>query len=278
MKIGYLGPNGSFTHNVALAVFPQEELIAFDSITNVIQNKENDFVDYAIVPVENAIEGSVHESIDYLFHQSNLEAIYEIIQPIKQCLLVTDLSKEIEVVYSHPQAIAQSRKFIEKYYQNISFEVTSSTAFAAKFISENPEKPFAAIAPLAAQKEYGLKILEKDIQEIDANFTRFWILGSRKYEKQISLERKKSKMSLALTLPNNLPGALYKALSVFAWRGIDLTKIESRPLKTVLGEYYFIIDLLLENETLLAYALEELLNIGINFKVLGKYPVYIMGD
>lgn len=108
MKIGYLGPNGSFTHNVALAVFPQEELIAFDSITNVIQNKENDFVDYAIVPVENAIEGSVHESIDYLFHQSNLEAIYEIIQPIKQCLLVTDLSKEIEVVYSHPQAIAQS--------------------------------------------------------------------------------------------------------------------------------------------------------------------------
>ena len=82
------------------------------------------------------------------------------------------------------------------------------------------------------------------------------------------------KVSLALTLPDNLPGALYKALSVFAWRGIDLTKIESRPLKTALGEYFFIVDVENKNDTLVSFALEELSVLGIGYKILGRYDVY----
>ena len=88
------------------------------------------------------------------------------------------------------------------------------------------------------------------------------------------LKEEDQKISLALTLPDNLPGALYKALSTFAWRGIDLTKIESRPLKTILGEYFFIIDFENHNEKLVSFALEELTSIGIHYKILGKYAVY----
>jgi len=89
MKVGYLGPSGSFTHNVAVKAFPEANRMPFANITEVIKSYEEGFVDYAIIPVENSIEGSVHETLDYLFHQAEIEAIAEIIQPIKQQLLAT---------------------------------------------------------------------------------------------------------------------------------------------------------------------------------------------
>ncbi|KXT66024.1 Prephenate dehydratase [Streptococcus gallolyticus] len=150
--------------------------------------------------------------------------------------------------------------------------MTASTAYAARFIAEHPEENFAAIAPVAAAKEYGLEIIAQDIQEMDENYTRFWVLGHQKWS--FDLAKLNQKVSLALTLPDNLPGALYKALSVFAWRGIDLTKIESRPLKTALGEYFFIVDVENKNDTLVSFALEELSVLGIGYKILGRYDVY----
>ncbi|MBM7636767.1 prephenate dehydratase [Streptococcus saliviloxodontae] len=272
MKVGYLGPSGSFTHNSALKAFPNEELIPFANITEVIKSYEEGLVDYAIVPVENSIEGSVHETSDYLFHQADIKTVIEIIQPIKQQLMATDDQKVIEKIFSHPQAIAQGKKFIKENYPEAKIEVTASTAYAARFVAQHPDKPFAAIAPHAAAKEYGLTVIAKDIQEIEENYTRFWVLGQQ--SRELDLPRLASKVSLAITLPDNLPGALYKALSVFAWRGIDLTKIESRPLKTVLGEYFFIIDFKNDNDDLVGYALEELTSLGINTKVLGQYNVY----
>ena len=127
--------------------------------------------------------------------------------------------------------MAQGKKFIDEHYPDAQLEVTASTAYAARYVSEHPEQPFAAIAPKSSAGEYGLELIAQDIQEMEANFTRFWVLGAR-VAPQIPLQvATAKKMSLALTLPDNLPGALYKALSTFAWRGIDLTKIESRPLK-----------------------------------------------
>ena len=114
--------------------------------------------------------------------------------------------------------------------------------------------------------------MAKDIQEIEKNYTRFWVLGNTVPE--ILLNQIDCKLTLALTLPDNMPGALYKALSTFAWRGIDLTKIESRPLKTVLGEYFFIIDCDYTKEKLAQFALEELTAVGIGYKILGAYQVY----
>lgn len=272
MKVGYLGPSGSFTHNVAVKAFPEANRMPFANITEVIKSYEEGLVDYAIIPVENSIEGSVHETLDYLFHQAEIEAIAEIIQPIKQQLLATAQDKKIEKIFSHPQAIAQGKKYIKAHYPNAKIEMTASTAYAARFIAEHPEENFAAIAPVAAAKEYGLEIIAKDIQEMDENYTRFWVLGHQK--RSFDLAKLNQKVSLALTLPDNLPGALYKALSVFAWRGIDLTKIESRPLKTALGEYFFIVDVEDKNDTLVSFALEELSVLGIDYKILGRYDVY----
>ena len=272
MYVAYLGPRGSFTHQVAQQAFPDAELLAFANITEVIKAFESGQVDFSVIPVENSIEGSVHETLDYLFHQAEIHAVAEIIQPIAQQLMATSQGKDIEVIYSHPQAIAQGKQYILKHYPQARIEMTASTAYAARHVAEHPDEAYAAIAPHAAAEEYGLEVIAQDIQEIDENFTRFWLLG--KEAPEIQLPSQASKVSLALTLPDNLPGALYKAMSVFAWRGIDLTKIESRPLKTALGEYFFIIDADNSQPDLVAFSLKELTSLGISYKILGNYLVY----
>ena len=276
MKIAYLGPKGSFSHHVVQTAFPNEELQAFANITDVIKAYEQGLVDYSVVPVENSIEGSVHESLDYLFHQADIQAVAEIVQPIHQQLMAVPGQSKIEKIFSHPQALAQGKKFIDEHYQEAQLEVTASTAYAARFIAEHPDQPFAAIAPRNSAAEYGLELIAEDIQEMEANFTRFWVLGSE--IPTLPLQPQDEKMSLALTLPDNLPGALYKALSTFAWRGIDLTKIESRPLKTALGEYFFIIDVDYSAKELVHFAKQELETIGIQYKILGTYPIFTIRD
>lgn len=276
MKIAYLGPKGSFSHHVVQTAFPNEELQAFANITDVIKAYEQGLVDYSVVPVENSIEGSVHESLDYLFHQADIQAVAEIVQPIHQQLMAVPGHTKIEKIFSHPQALAQGKKFIEEHYPKAQLEVTASTAYAARFIAEHPDQPFAAIAPRNSAREYGLELIAEDIQEMEANFTRFWVLGAE--IPKIPLNSQAEKMSLALTLPDNLPGALYKALSTFAWRGIDLTKIESRPLKTALGEYFFIIDVDFSAKELVHFARQELETIGIRYKILGTYPIFTIRD
>ena len=272
MYVAYLGPRGSFTHQVAQQAFPEADLLAFANITEFIKAYESGQVDFSVIPVENSIEGSVHETLDYLFHQAEIHAVAEIIQPIAQQLMATSQGKDIEVIYSHPQAIAQGKQYIREHYPHARIEMTASTAYAARYVAEHPDEAYAAIAPHAAAEEYGLEVIAQDIQEIDENFTRFWLLG--KEAPEIQLPSQASKVSLALTLPDNLPGALYKAMSVFAWRGIDLTKIESRPLKTALGEYFFIIDADNSQPDLVAFSLKELTSLGISYKILGNYLVY----
>ena len=272
MYVAYLGPRGSFTHQVAQQAFPNADLLAFANITEVIKAFESGQVDFSVIPVENSIEGSVHETLDYLFHQAEIHAVAEIIQPIAQQLMATSQGKDIEVIYSHPQAIAQGKQYIREHYPHARIEMTASTAYAARYVAEHPDEAYAAIAPHAAAEEYGLEVIAQNIQEIDENYTRFWLLG--KEAPKIQLPSQASKVSLALTLPDNLPGALYKAMSVFAWRGIDLTKIESRPLKTALGEYFFIIDADNSQPDLVAYSLKELTSLGISYKILGNYLVY----
>ena len=275
MKVAFLGPKGSFSHHVAQEAFPQADLVPYQNITEVMKAYEGKEVDYSVVPVENSIEGSVHETLDYLFHQAEIQAVAEIVQPIKQQLLATSLDKPIEKVFSHPQALAQGKGYIRQHYPE-AIEITASTAYAARFVAEHPDQPFAAIAPRTAAVEYGLQVVAQDIQEMEENFTRFWILGQT--TPSLKLVKQEEKQSLALTLPDNLPGALYKALSTFAWRGIDLTKIESRPLKTALGEYFFIIDIDNERKELVDFAYQELATLGITFKILGSYPVFQIQD
>ena len=156
--------------------------------------------------------------------------------------------------------------------------MTTSTSYAARYVSQHPELPIAAIAPLEAKDEYGLEVVASNIQEMDQNFTRFWILGQRPFEGSRSLKKAASKDSLAITLPSNIAGSLCQALSTFASRELNLTKIESRPLKTALGEYFFIIDVVDADEALFASAYQELESLGVSIKTLGRYSVYELND
>lgn len=148
----------------------------------------------------------------------------------------------------------------------------------AEYVKNNPDLPAAAVANSFAAKMYDLEFIAENIQDLAGNSTRFWLLGKEK--QSFDLNQTKDKVTLALTLPDNLPGALHKAISVFAWRDIDMTKIESRPLRTRLGQYFFIIDLEnnATNSLKIPYALEELAGLGVNVRLLGNYSVYSLGE
>lgn len=270
MKIAHLGPQGSFSEAAAQTAFPNDDLLPQKTIIHAILALEKDEADFAVVPIENSIEGSVTQTVDYLFHKTELSAVAELILPVHHQLLATAKTKKIEQIYSHPQALAQTRVFLRENYPQAQLEVVDSTAAGAEYVANHPEENCAAIAPIGAQKCYKLQILQENIEDVSDNYTRFWVLG--KSAPDLNLTEKSSKTSVALTLPSNLPGALHKALSSLAWRDINMTKIESRPLRTQLGEYFFIIDL--EENPQIKYALEELESLNITARLLGKYKVY----
>ena len=264
MKVGYLGPIGSFTYSATLAAFPDATLIPYASIPACLKAIEQQEVACSIIPIENTIEGTVNASL---------------VLPIQQQLMVAKENQAIwqqsQKILSHPQALAQSQMFLAKNFPEAILEATPSTAYAAKYIAEHPELPFAAIAPKLSAEMYDLTIVEKNIQDLSVNQTRFWVLGSENLA--ISFPLSEKKITLAITMPSNVPGSLHKALSVFSWRGINLSKIESRPLKTKLGEYFFLMDLVNDQpEKLIEAALTELELIGAEIKILGDYPIYVL--
>ena len=271
MKVGYLGPKNSFTFAAASSFFDEEVLEAFASIPLSLQAIENKDIDYVVVPIENSLEGSVHASIDRLFNKENLQVFQEIILPIRQQFLMAT-EQMPEKILSHPQALAQSQQFLEANYPNVPLEAVASTTFAAEYVATHPDERVAAIASPAAAKEYGLLTVSADIQDNDLNQTRFWVIGQRG-ENQLTTQVAE-KATLFITVPQNMPGSLHKILSTFAWREIDLNKIESRPLKTSLGEYFFVLDLVVaNNQKLIAYAVKEIELLGGTVQQLGMYPI-----
>ncbi|MDR1567214.1 MAG: prephenate dehydratase [Streptococcaceae bacterium] len=272
MKVGYLGPIGSFTYTASRSAYPDETLIPLATISECIHAYEHQQVDVAVIPIENSIEGSVHQSIDYLFHKGDINVCHEIILPIAQQLMVVDKENAIEKIFSHPQALAQTEQFRNEYFPDVAVEMTPSTAYAARFIAEHPELPYAAIAPSLSAEKYQLEIIHRDIQDVTLNNTRFWVLGQD--TNRLPLPKIGIKSSLALVLPQNLAGALYQALAIFSLHSIDLTKIESRPLKTVLGEYFFLLDMTVKNLETINHAITELKQNQITVKSFGIYDTY----
>ena len=271
MKVGYLGPKNSFTFAAASSFFGEEVLEAFASIPLSLQAIEQQVIDYVVVPIENSLEGSVHASIDRLFNKENLQVFQEIILPIRQQFLMAQPAQPTKIL-SHPQALAQSQQFLEKNYPDVPLEAVASTTFAAEYVANHPEEQLAAIASPAAAKEYGLVTVAADIQDNDLNQTRFWVIGQR--GENLLTAKTPEKGTLFITAPKNMPGALHKILSTFAWREIDLSKIDSRPLKTSLGEYFFVLDLAIaDNQKLIGYALKEIELLGGQVQQLGMYPV-----
>lgn len=279
MKVGYLGPQRSFTYQAAGTCFATTDLVAYPSIPACLKAVETGELDYGVVPLENSLEGSVHATIDSLFHRPGLQVIREIILPIKQQLLTANQLPlaEIRRVLSHPQALAQSQAFLEEYLPEAQLEAVASTTHAAQYVKAHPEEAVAAIASKDAAEHYGLTITSQDIQDNEGNQTRFWVVARPKQSKQSP--GRPVKQTLLLTLPSNQPGALYQVLQAFGWRKIDLSKIESRPLKTSLGEYFFVVDLVWDKDPLLIEnAITEIKLLGAAVRNLGAYPITLVTE
>ncbi len=282
-KVGYLGPKGTFTKIAVNELFPAEEKIPYETIPASIDAVTKGDVEYAVVPLENAIEGSVNITVDYLIHEQNLPIVGEIVVPIRQHLMVHPQNKEkwedVTSVLSHSHAIAQCHKFLHTTMPNVDLQYVKSTGAAAEYVHEHPEECIAAIGNELAAKEYGLDIVKKDIHDYDNNHTRFVIL--HKNEVELSTEHRYyggDRTSLMITLPLDYSGALHQVLSAFAWRKLNLSKIESRPTKTGLGNYFFLIDVEMKmDEVLIPGVVAELEALDCSVRVLGSYPYYFIG-
>lgn len=275
-RIAYLGPEASFTYLATKGLFPNEWLVAQNSIPDCISAVADGKVDLVVVPVENALEGSVPLTIDYLFHEADLFVTAEIQSKIQQHLLVNKNYKdnwrdEIQAIYSHPHALAQCHKYLFYNFSSIPQNQYSSTAAAAKLVSESDEC-IAAIGNASAAEKYNLHVAESNIHDFHFNHTRFFVLSRHNLRLPEEEATSGPKTTFMITLPIDRSGALHQVLSVFAWRHLNLSKIESRPLKTGLGDYFFIVDILAdEHETMMKGAVEELHALGCSVKSLGTY-------
>ncbi|RHW38670.1 prephenate dehydratase [Lysinibacillus yapensis] len=279
-QIAYLGPEASFTYLATKNLFPKEQLIPLTTIPECFEAVSTGKVDLAVVPIENAIEGTVTLTIDYLYHESDLFVVAEGLSKIQQHLMVHKAQKnhweKIEEIYSHPHALAQCHKYLYYRFSNVPLHQYSSTSAAAKYVSEHPERCIAAIGNTSSAEKYDLEIVEKNIHDFHFNHTRFLVLSKTNTRLPIEGSDGIAKTTLMLTLPVNVSGALHQVLSVFAWRKLDLSKIESRPLKTGLGEYFFIMDILAdEHNPMMKGAMEELAVLGCTVKSVGTYYTYL---
>ena len=242
-SLAYLGPIGTNSETAALAYADwlsrtqqvQATLSPYPSIASALQSVAKGEVEQTVVPIENSIEGSVTVVLDTLWQADNLQVHRELTIPISHGLLsFAESLTQLKTVYSHPQALAQCQKWLENYLPQVQLVPTKSTTEGIKLLKN--DSTAAAIASPRASELYQVPLLKSDIKDRPDNCTRFWIISS-------DLSNSGSHLSLAFSLPQNAPGALVKALEIFARREINLSKIESRPTKRYMGEYIFFIDL-----------------------------------
>ncbi|WP_126427927.1 prephenate dehydratase [Brevibacillus marinus] len=277
-KIAFLGPSGTFTEEAARSLpLGDVQYQPCASIMHVLDAVARDEADYAVVPIENSIEGSVNSTLDYLIHGVEMPILAELALPISQHLVVARRSEllplsAITKVVSHPHAVAQCHHFLQEYMPQVEIEYANSTALAAQLVSQHPEQPWAAIATRLTVELYPLMFARNNIEDFPNNFTRFVLVGKQ----PLALPQASSeKTTIVVTLPEDFPGALYQVLAAFAWRKINLSRIESRPTKKGLGSYYFVIDIEQRmDEVLLPGAFAEIEALGCQVRQLGTYPVY----
>ncbi|MEL6439606.1 MAG: prephenate dehydratase [Cyanobacteria bacterium J06621_8] len=272
LTLAYLGPNGTNSETAALAYSSwileehnlTAELCPFPSIASAMQSVAQQKTAQAVIPIENSIEGSVTVVLDSLWQSDKLWVHRELTLPIFHSLLsfASDLT-ELKTVYSHPQALAQCQQWLAKFLPQARLVPTKSTTEGIKFLKT--DRTSAAVASPRAGKLYQVPALRVDIKDRPDNCTRFWIVSSEP-------SKIGSHLSLAFSLPKNAPGALVKALEIFARREINLSKIESRPSKRSLGEYIFFIDLEgNSNEAYIKDALADLSACTDVLRIFGNY-------
>lgn len=274
-KIAYLGPHGTYTEEATCVLEHMNDIeaIPYPTIIDCLWATYENKVDGCVVPVENSIQGSVLMTLDTLVHEVDVPIHGEIVVPVEHTLYATeDIQLDhIGKVYSHPQALAQCRSFLRKHMPNAQLIEKRSTAEACEYVSEQNNPRLVAIGTPLIKSIYPLVVLEKSIQDYDNNFTRFLLCGI-----DLKLpEEDHMKTSLIVTLPQDFQGALYQVLAAFAWRKLNLIRIESRPTKKKLGNYYFFIDLDQPmDDVLLPGAIAEIEALGCFVRLLGSFPSY----
>jgi prephenate dehydratase len=267
MKVAIQGERGAFSHQAALeAVGPGIEVLpqaTFDELfDSVIAGK----ADRALVPIENSLHGSIHENYDRLKSRP-LHIVGETQLRIKQCLIARPGSSlgMIRRVASHPVALAQCRRFFSERPQ-VEAVTAYDTAGAVQDLMKGGLATQGAIASRLAAEIYGAQVLLEGIEDDPANYTRFLVLA-----REAGPIEAAGKTSIVLVL-ENVPGSLYRALGVFASRGVDLCKLESRPLRGHPWEYSFYLDVLGDPRGAAGEAIEELRALARELRVLGSYP------
>jgi len=266
---GFLGPSGTYTEEACMLYDPSAELRAYPTITSVGEAVASGELEEGIVPIENSLEGSVNFTLDLLISQPSLFIKGEVVVPIEHYLMAkpgTDPA-EVKVVYSHPQALAQCRIYLETKFPQAEPMASLSTVLAVTDALDSPVAA-AAIAPRRASELYDVEIMDRGVQDVTANVTRFAVLSLSDHGPTGS-----DKTSMAFTFDEDTPGLLYRVLGEFAQRGINLFKVESRPTKQSLGEYIFLVDCAgHREESPMKDALATLSQPISMLRILGSYP------
>ncbi len=236
LAVAYLGPPATFTHQACLKQFGlSAQLRAARTIADVFDLVEKGKAEHGVIPVENTTEGVVSHTLD-LFLTSELKIVAEVLLPVSHSLLnQTGRRDDVARIASHPHAVAQCRRWLQVNFPEVPVVDANSTAEAAKLAAEDPG--VAAVASELAGSLYGLQAVESRIEDNTVNFTRFLVVG-----RSLREPTGRDKTSLAFAVRDEV-GVLHRMLQPFADNGVNLTKIESRPLKTKAWEYVFFVDL-----------------------------------
>jgi len=267
LRVAIQGERGAFSHEAALlALGPDVEVVPQQTFDELFSSVVDGRADRALVPIENSLHGSIHENFDRLLH-SPLHIVAETQLRIRQCLIARPGSSlgMMRRVASHPVALAQCRKFFAERPQ-VEAVTAYDTAGAVRDLMKSGLATQGAIASRLAAELYGAQVVVEGIEDDPENFTRFLVLA-----REPGPIESASKTSIVFVLDNK-PGALYRALGVFASRGVDLCKLESRPLRGHPWEYSFYLDVLGDPRGVAGEAIEELRQGSRDFRILGSYP------
>lgn len=273
MHVAFQGEVGAYSEEAALAVYAGARAVPMPTMEAVFDAVDCGAVDRGVVPIENTLFGSVHVNYD-LLRGRRVQIVGELQLRIRHHLLVVPGTRleDVRTVHSHPQALGQCQEFLRRTLPHAEATPAYDTAGAAKMVAACGTQDRAAIAARRAAQEYRLAILASDIESHPLNYTRFLALAPENAELPPRDEQRQQKTSVVFALRDNVPGALFKSLAVFALRDLDLYKVESRPLVGHPGRYLFYLDV--EGHAANARvqrALDHLCELTAEVKVLGSY-------
>jgi chorismate mutase/prephenate dehydratase len=263
-NIAYLGPKATFTHEASLKYFNNDNnnFMPVNKIEDVFRKVIDNEADFGVVPAENSVAGTIVDTID-LFIKTELKIFDQVTIEIRQNLISNTAKDKIKRIYSHPNSFLQCSKYIFENFRNVEFIETTSNSKAALLAKNDIES--ASIGPALCASEYGLKLLEENINDFEHNETKFFIIS------KAEPETLKEKSMIIFSVPNK-PGGLFKILKIFKRNKVNMTRIESRPSKIKKWDYVFIIEFDNPKTNLkLNKLIDQLKNACVFFNYLGSY-------